>query len=630
MRHNTAAALNEAIPVVAAPSRIAPSKWIEQNIMLPSEETAKPGLMSFDAYPYWRAVVDWIGDDDVQMIVVKKPAQVGWTTVISACVGYGIACDPCRILVAMATQNEAEIFSKDRFMPIVEASEPLKGKIRPAKSRDSNNTILHKKGPGFALKFAWAKSPNSMRSYPSKWVCCDEISSWDSNVGDEGDPIALIRKRIQTFLNQGGKMLLGSTPKLEGLCLVEKYYQQGTKAEWHCPCHHCGHEQDLDWDNVDYETDGDGKMLPETAAYRCCECGAVWDDIDRLANIRKGRIVEQDPEQEIKSISVKGLHSPHVTVVEIARKMAAAEGNPDDEQPVYNTDLGLTYRQPGEAPDAERLYERRENYPMGIVPPGGLILTAAADVQRDRIEVEVTAWGKGTESWSVEHIVLQGDVELDAVWRNLSAVVRQVWVNDKGAEFRLSRFGIDSGFATDRVYQWASKERDHRIRVLKGSKDEMTVPIRRVESKASKSKRKGVLLWQVGSGYCKSAIYSRLRLGKPEDGEPCPRYMHFPQYHREFFDQLCAELQSVETDNRGRTKRVWRQLRPRNEILDLKAYNFALMWEMGLENKPDRFWDELSGQAIAEIDEDESKKRVKTADSRVVRRRQATRSSILG
>jgi len=53
------------------------------------------------------------------------------------------------------------------------------------------------------------------------------------------------------------------------------------------------------------------------------------------------------------------------------------------------------------------------------VPKGGLVLTAGADVQRDRIEVEVVAWGEGLESWSVDYIVIPGDSATEALWREL-------------------------------------------------------------------------------------------------------------------------------------------------------------------------------------------------------------------
>lgn len=42
------------------------------------------------------------------------------------------------------------------------------------------------------------------------------------------------------------------------------------------------------------------------------------------------------------------------------------------------------------------------------MPAGGLFLTAGADVQKDRMEVDVWAWGRGLESWLVDHVVIEG------------------------------------------------------------------------------------------------------------------------------------------------------------------------------------------------------------------------------
>jgi len=84
-----------------------------------------------------------------------------------------------------------------------------------------------------------------------------------------------------------------------------------------------------------------------------------------------------------------------------------AQKNPALLQVFINTVLGETWAQQGEAPDWQRLYERREDYKIGAVPAGGLFLTAGVDVQRDRIECEVVAWGRGKESWSVEYRVFE-------------------------------------------------------------------------------------------------------------------------------------------------------------------------------------------------------------------------------
>ena len=53
------------------------------------------------------------------------------------------------------------------------------------------------------------------------------------------------------------------------------------------------------------------------------------------------------------------------------------------------------------------------------MPAGGLFLTAGADVQKDRIEVDVWAWGRGLESWLIDHIVIDGGPE-QASWYALA------------------------------------------------------------------------------------------------------------------------------------------------------------------------------------------------------------------
>jgi len=81
----------------------------------------------------------------------------------------------------------------------------------------------------------------------------------------------------------------------------------------------------------------------------------------------------------------------------MVRDFLEAKKNAETLKTFFNTSLGETFEEKGEAPEWERLYNRREFYPKGIVPQGGLILTAGADVQTDRIEVEIVAWGRGKD-----------------------------------------------------------------------------------------------------------------------------------------------------------------------------------------------------------------------------------------
>ncbi len=121
----------------------------------------------------------------------------------------------------------------------------------------------------------------------------------------------------------------------------------------------------------------------------------------------------------------------------------------------------------GEAPDWQVPYDRREDLKTGLVPRGGLFLTAGADVQKDRIEVEIVAWGRGKESWSVDYRVLEGDTSRPQVWEKLTGLLNEAFTSASGLEVPITQLAVDSGYAATEVYTWARKQ-GHRVVVIKG------------------------------------------------------------------------------------------------------------------------------------------------------------------
>lgn len=261
--------------------------------------------------------------------------------------------------------------------------------------------------------------------------------------------------------------------------------------------------------------------------------------------------------------------------------------------------LGETWAQQGEAPEWQRLYERRETYPIGIVPNDGLFLTAGADVQKDRIEFEVVAWGRGKESWSVDYCVIEGSPASDSVWRELSGVVNRTYRHQKGAVMQIVKFAIDSGFSTSEVYAWARTQTNGRIAVVKG--DSRTVGMinqANVIEVGPSGKRlaHGVRVWPINSGVIKEELYRWLRLEKPtaESAEaPPPGFCHFPQYNEEYFRQLTAE-QLVTKVVKGYRKPEWQKMRDRNEGLDCRVYARAAAAIYGMDRFRDHHWDEFA------------------------------------
>jgi phage terminase large subunit GpA-like protein len=141
-----------------------------------------------------------------------------------------------------------------------------------------------------------------------------------------------------------------------------------------------------------------------------------------------------------------------------AKYFEQAQKNPALLQVFVNTVQGETWTLLGEAPDWQKLYDRREDYRIGVVPHGGLFLTAGADVQKDRIEVEIAAWGRGKESWSVDYRAFEGDTSRPAVWEKLTGLLNETFTTASGLELPILQLAIDSGFATTEVYQWARRQ----------------------------------------------------------------------------------------------------------------------------------------------------------------------------
>ncbi|MFC3118920.1 terminase gpA endonuclease subunit [Jhaorihella thermophila] len=164
---------------------------------------------------------------------------------------------------------------------------------------------------------------------------------------------------------------------------------------------HCGGLQWLRFERLRWE-----KGRPETAVHMCEHCEAAIEERHKpqmMAEENGARwlptaapdMVERARALGIVGFHISGLYSPlgWRSWADIARIWEEAQGNDAALKTAKNTVLGETWAERGEAPDWQRLYERREDWPLGTVPKGALVLTAGADVQRDRIEVDVWGWG---------------------------------------------------------------------------------------------------------------------------------------------------------------------------------------------------------------------------------------------
>jgi phage terminase large subunit GpA-like protein len=269
-----------------------------------------------------------------------------------------------------------------------------------------------------------------------------------------------------------------------------------------------------------------------------------------------------------------------------------------------NTELGETWVEEGEAPDWQRLLERREDYAIGSIPAGGLLLVGGADVQKDRIEASIWAFGRGKECWLIEHRVLMGDTARDAVWKRLAALIGETWTHASGAAMPLARFALDTGFATQEAYGFVRACRDSRVMAVKGVARGAALigtPTAVDVSQGGRKLRRGLKVFAVAVGIAKLEFYNNLRKTAlvDEDGVGIAYpagFVHLPRIDAEFIQQLCSEQLITRRNRNGFPVREWQKMRERNEALDCYVYARAAAAAAGLDRFEERHWRELERQ----------------------------------
>ncbi len=555
--------------VLAPPPRLTVSEWTDRYRYLSREASAEPGKWSTDRAPYQRGVMDAFSDLMVEDVVLMWASQTGKTECLNNLIGYFIDQDPAPILVIQPTLEMAEAWSKDRLAPMLRDTPRLRGKVRDPRSRDSGNTVRHKVFPGGHITTAGANSPASLASRPIRVVLADEVDRYPPSAGAEGDPFALAVRRTATFWNR--KLVRTSTPTLKGFSAIERAFQEPDRRRYyyHVPCPECGHYQTLRWENVRWE-DGD----PESAAYACEACGVLIGEERKLDMLRAGRWVAENEEASVRKLGfhLNALYSPWARWAEIVREFLAAKENPELLRVWVNTILAETWEEAGEQLSPDSLASRREKYSAEV--PGGVgVLTAAVDVQADRLEVLVVGWGAGEESWRIHYEQIPGDPAGEPPWQALESVLTRGWRHEHGAELRIAACCIDSGFHTEAVYRFVRPRQTRRVWAIKG----ISQPGRALVGKPSRANKYGVKLLPIGVDTAKDVVFSRLRIAQPGPG-----YLHFPEWlSEEYFLQLTAE-KAVTKFKKGRPVRVYERIPGRrNEALDLECYALAALLSLG-------------------------------------------------
>ena len=268
----------------------------------------------------------------------------------------------------------------------------------------------------------------------------------------------------------------------------------------------------------------------------------------------------------------------------------------------------------GVTPEALRT-SCREDYDPAIVPAGAAVIVGAVDVQDNRLEAEVSAWGlveverddasqlKGWGShefrglqhggrwyrlrrWALEYRRLHGDPGAPRVWEELAEFLEEPRPHASGPLLRPVVVGVDVGGHYGPQVADFCKARGGGYQPLKGLPPQRYGAVLARRSVTADCLEtygpEGLLLvcGNAGKASCFSLMRQSIAGVEPK---PFVWPMDESRYGVEEFEGIVSESLIRTLDKRtGSTKLMWRKIAPRNEPLDVLVYSLALVSHLGL------------------------------------------------
>lgn len=589
-------------------NRLSVSDWAEKKRILPPGLSPMPGPFTWKVTPYLREIADCFSErSPIQKVAIMKGTQLGFTVAIGEnWMGYVIDMAPGPMMFVSGDKEMAQDAVEVRVDRMIESAglaDRIFAQTDKPHSKKTGDTKRKKEFPG---GFLLALGPNvgaKLRQFSVRYLFYDEVDAYPQETGTEGNPLKLGERRTDAF-ERIRKILYISTPLVEQTSRIKPLFERGDQRYFYVPCPRCHHKQVLKWDRLKYEKDELGRLIWDSVHYECERCKGHWKNEDKAYFLPRGewRPTAEPLEPGFRSYHLSALYSPvgMRSWESICQEWIQAKDDPVMLRVFVNTVLGETWVERGEAPRYERVMLRREQYAVGCLPEGAkpLLLTIGVDVQADRIEVEIVAWGRDKESWSIDYRVIAGDTSHvdDQCWRDLSELIAS-----EHAGLRASMVLVDAGYNTPTVYQFCEQ-------YLQG-----VLPVMGESTTTGKHKKafifRDVAGYQVkrvdlNTDFLKQEFYGYLARGVPEGATNYPGgYCHFPlEYGERYFRQLTAEERMKETTRTGKIKYVWHLASGRrNEALDARVYAmgalYVLRWiaseEMELEEEMAwiEFWD---------------------------------------
>lgn len=541
-------------------------------------------------------------DPDVDLIVGCMGSQMSKTEGMLNVIGHRLDDGPyVPIIYVGPTEKLVKSMSRDRVDKMLRSCKTLWSKTE----KGNRYGIGEKYISGVRLGFAWAGSPTEMASHPCGLMLIDERDRMSSDVGGEGDPVVLARARTKNYAFS--KILVFSTPLIEGASPTWALLDQSTCEFWAVPCRHCLEFFVPQISLLRWPKGLGADDASQQAKLVCPNCGGEHETRDKEVLNAGGRFIQyrklgnrenapegvrvvlehyvprETPKKSRQvGVWVSGLCSPWASFEYIAFNLinAYASKNPDTIQAVVNTDGGELYRVRGDAPEWQEVANNRLEYPPEIIPdPQVQIITLGADVQKYGIYVVIRGWGPAAESWLLYHDYLVGETEYDDIWVKLGNLLTR---DIQGK--RIMRGFIDSGYRPGdthsrpdhAVYSFCRRHRG--LAFPTKGRDTMDRPFRFNDidySIGGRLIKNGVRLYHINTDHFKSWIHARVTWPESDHGGGW-------HLHNQTTEDYCKQIVSEELVIKSSGKKVWVKIADDNHYLDAEVGATAAAYSLNV------------------------------------------------
>lgn len=617
-----------------------PSEWAADNRYLPSSVTENYGFWDFTKIKHIADILDCVHPDNIAThIAVIKSVQSGLTVSFGEnAMGFFTKYRLGSTAFFTSTKDVGKTRSSSALDVMIDNS-GLDDLIEAASNRtgkkSADTTFAKEFAGGMRWQISSYGSIADMKSNSFNLLICDEWDEAARELKNQGDIGGIIEGR--TMAVRMFKLLFISTPSSLDTSRIQQNFIQGDQNRYFIPCPHCGGMQHLE---MKFKKDSYGltfrmKINEDTKAkeldhksvrYICKHCKKPFREFHKNAAIEKGEwrptwqdspYVPKSPKH--KSFHVPGILSPFLRWARICQQYINTNFGEDllkfkDFTINY---LGESWARIVTSGSWKDLQDRADEYVLGDVPKGGLVLFGGVDVQKDRLELAVLAVGAHMEKWVVDYQVFYGDPSNleDKCYEELDYYAYEHTYKIEGADTEISLIAIDTGYdpKEKREKDWDSK--GHTIYSFVAPRIDKFIAVKGTgliksadllkERKASHSfldKR-----YDVQTPIIKHMIMMIIE----ETGGP--NAIHFPKWRMyegvkvpmsdEFYKQMMSErFQELEAGILG-----WKKQRDRNEVFDTVIYAIAAMYHRHMQIWTDVVWEEYA-QDLRDIANEEQKK----------------------